>query len=151
LRRARAAGQSMIPTKTGAASSIGEVLPALTGKLDGIAIRVPTANVSLLDITLQLKQSISVEAINDLLIDASHTSLRGVLGTSALPLVSCDFNGRTESAVLDLTQTKVNGTQVKLMAWYDNEWAFAHRMLDLVKHLHALQQVNQAAKAHQVA
>lgn len=151
LRRARAAGQSMIPTKTGAASSIGEVLPSLAGKLDGVAIRVPTANVSLLDITLNLSQSTSVKAINDLLIDAAHTTLKGVLGTSDLPLVSCDFNGRFESAVLDLTQTKVNGSQVKLMAWYDNEWAFAHRMINLIQHFHALHQVNHAAMEHQVA
>lgn len=131
-RRARAASQSMVPTKTGAASTIGAVIPALAGCLDGIAVRVPTANVSLLDIVLNLDEPIEKKALNELFQTASKSSLNGILGYNEVPLVSCDFNQRRESSIIDGTQTMVNGCTVKLMAWYDNEWAFADRMLDLM-------------------
>ncbi|MEE2770550.1 MAG: type I glyceraldehyde-3-phosphate dehydrogenase [Pseudomonadota bacterium] len=135
LRRARAASHSMIPTKTGAASTIGQVLPALDGKLDGMAVRVPTANVSLLDLTLNLNESIDKQALNDVLYKATVESHKGILGHNDAPLVSCDFNKRTESSVVDLTQTMVQDKTVKIMAWYDNEWAFAYRMIDIVMYM----------------
>lgn len=135
FRRARAASHSMIPTKTGAASTIGQVIPALTGKLDGMAVRVPTANVSLLDLTVNLNRSMTKSAVNDLFVSAAKVSHKGILGCSDLPLVSCDFNQRTESCIVDTTQTMVHGHTVKIMAWYDNEWAFAHRMIDLMLYM----------------
>lgn len=135
FRRARAAAHSMIPTKTGAASTIGQVIPALTGKLDGMAVRVPTANVSLLDLTLNLRNAMTKSAINDVFAKAASGSHKGILGCSDLPLVSCDFNQREESCIMDLTQTMTQDCTVKLMAWYDNEWAFAHRMMDLMLYM----------------
>ncbi|NQY41841.1 MAG: type I glyceraldehyde-3-phosphate dehydrogenase [Legionellales bacterium] len=131
LRRARAATQSMIPTKTGAAASIGLVLPNLKGKLDGLAVRVPTTNVSLVDLTFQSSKSTSADEINELIISASKNSYKGVIGINDKPLVSIDFNHTTPSAVFDTTQTKVTGDIVKILAWYDNEWAFSNRMLDV--------------------
>ena len=131
LRRARAATQSMIPTKTGAAASIGLVLPNLKGKLDGLAVRVPTTNVSLVDLTFQSSKSTSVNEINELLISASKNNYQGIIGINDLPLVSIDFNHTNYSAIFDTTQTKVTGDIVKILAWYDNEWAFSNRMLDV--------------------
>ena len=132
LYRARAAALSMIPTSTGAAKTIGLVLPRLAGRLDGLAIRVPTANVSLLDLTFSSERPTSVEAINAGLQESAKTLPLGVLECNELPLVSCDFNGYPASCVVDLNHTRVQGELVKVLAWYDNEWAFANRMLDVM-------------------
>jgi glyceraldehyde 3-phosphate dehydrogenase len=126
--RARSATQSMIPTQTGAAEAVGLVLPELAGKLTGMAVRVPVINVSLVDLTLQVKRDTSSEEINQLLLNASRTS--PVLGYNSLPLVSCDFNHNPLSSIFDANHTKVSGKLVKVMAWYDNEWGFSNRMLD---------------------
>lgn len=130
LRRARAAGRSMIPSKTGAAAAIGLVIPALNGKLDGLAIRVPVLNVSLLDLTINADRETTVEQVNDILQRASSASRSGVLAINDLPLVSSDFNHNPASSIVDVTQTKVDGDLVKVLAWYDNEWGFSNRMLD---------------------
>ncbi|MGH1539321.1 MAG: type I glyceraldehyde-3-phosphate dehydrogenase [Arenicella sp.] len=129
--RARAAAQNMIPTKTGAAAAIGLVIPELVGKLDGMAVRVPTLNVSLLDLTIVASRSSSVEQINQILQEYA-TDSRGVLAINQLPLVSSDFNHNPASSIADITQTKVNGELIKVLAWYDNEWGFSNRMLDNV-------------------
>lgn len=132
--RARAAGHSLIPTKTGAAAAIGLVIPALKGKLDGLAIRVPTINVSLLDLTFTAGRDTSVEEINKILTDAANTRFDGVLHVNTLPLVSVDFNHSNASSIFDATQTRViGGNQVKVLAWYDNEWGFSNRMLDTTR------------------
>lgn len=131
LRRARAAMQSMIPTKTGAATSIGLVLPNLKGKLDGLAIRVPTINVSLVDLTIDCNKNMSVEEINELIKDEALINYQNIIAVNEDPLVSIDFNHRPESAVFDATQTKVQGNMAKVFAWYDNEWGFSNRMLDV--------------------
>jgi len=128
--RARSATQSMIPTKTGAAAAIGLVLPELAGKLDGLAVRVPTINVSLVDLTFNAGRETSVEEVNGLLLKASQGSLKSVLCYNDKPLVSIDFNHTPFSCNFDATQTRVNGSLVKVMAWYDNEWGFSNRMLD---------------------
>lgn len=128
--RARAAGASMIPTKTGAAQAVGLVLPELAGKLDGMAVRVPTANVSLVDFNFLASRDTSVEEINGLMKQASTTVMRGVLDYNTEALVSVDFNHQPASSTFDATQTRVNGRLVKVMAWYDNEWGFSNRMLD---------------------
>ena len=130
LRRARAAGHSMIPTKTGAASAVGLVLPELNGKLDGFAVRVPTINVSLVDLTATFEKSATVEEINATLKAAAQGPLKGILAYNVEPLVSVDFNHNPASAIFDATQTKVIGNLVKVLAWYDNEWGFSNRMLD---------------------
>lgn len=130
LYRARSATQSMIPTKTGAAAAVGLVLPELQGRLDGMAVRVPTINVSLVDLNFIASRDTSVDEVNQLLIDAASDSLQGVLEVNRLPLVSIDFNHNPASSVFDSTQTRVNGRLVKVMAWYDNEWGFSNRMLD---------------------
>lgn len=130
LYRARSATQSMIPTKTGAAAAVGLVLPELQGRLDGMAVRVPTINVSLVDLNFIASRDTSVDEVNQLLIDAASDSLQGVLEANRLPLVSIDFNHNPASSVFDSTQTRVNGRLVKVMAWYDNEWGFSNRMLD---------------------
>jgi glyceraldehyde 3-phosphate dehydrogenase len=129
--RARAAGHSLIPTKTGAAAAIGLVIPALAGKLDGLAVRVPTINVSLLDLTFRAGRNTSVEEINDIVTKAAATRFSGVLHVNTAPLVSHDFNHSSASSIFDATQTRViGGDQVKILAWYDNEWGFSNRMLD---------------------
>ncbi len=130
LYRARAAAHSIIPTSTGAAKTIGLVIPELAGKLDGMSVRVPTLNVSLVDLSFTTKKPTSVEAVNNALIAGAKKFPKGVMECNEQPLVSCDFNGYSVSCVADLKQTKVQGNLVKVMAWYDNEWAFAHRMLD---------------------
>ncbi|RAU17045.1 type I glyceraldehyde-3-phosphate dehydrogenase [Nitrincola tibetensis] len=126
--RARSATQSMIPTKTGAAAAVGLVLPELAGKFDGMAVRVPTINVSLVDLTIIAERSTTKDEINQLLKAASEDSK--VLGFNSAPLVSIDFNHNPLSSIFDSTQTKVSGRLVKIMAWYDNEWGFSNRMLD---------------------
>jgi len=128
LYRARSATQSMIPTKTGAAEAVGLVLPELAGKLTGMAVRVPVINVSLVDLTVQVKRETTAEEVNALLKAASEQS--PVLGYNALPLVSCDFNHNPLSSIFDANHTKVSGKLLKVMAWYDNEWGFSNRMLD---------------------
>lgn len=132
MRRARAATQSMIPTKTGAAAAVGLVLPELNGLLDGYAVRVPTINVSMVDLTFIAKRETTVEEVNAIVKAASESeALRGILGYNELPLVSCDFNHDSHSSTFDSTLTKVSGGKlVKVSAWYDNEWGFSHRMLD---------------------
>ena len=131
LRRARAAAMSMIPTSTGAARSVGDVLPALKGKMNGSAIRVPTANVSMIDFGFTSERDTSTHEINELLTDAADGVLSGVLSVNNLPLVSIDFNHDPHSSIADLTQTYVmNKRLVRVLAWYDNEWGFACRMLD---------------------
>ncbi|UZD55283.1 type I glyceraldehyde-3-phosphate dehydrogenase [Caldimonas aquatica] len=130
LRRARSATQSMIPTKTGAAAAVGLVLPELNGKLDGFAIRVPTINVSIVDLSFIAKRDTTVEEVNQILKDASEGELKGILGYNTLPLVSVDFNHNPHSSVFDATLTKVSGRLVKVSSWYDNEWGFSNRMLD---------------------
>jgi glyceraldehyde 3-phosphate dehydrogenase len=131
LRRARAAALSMIPTSTGAARSVGDVLPELKGKMNGSAIRVPTANVSAVDFGFTAERDTSTEEINALLSAAAQGPMRDVLSVNSLPLVSIDFNHDPHSSIADLTQTHVmNKRLVRLLAWYDNEWGFSCRMLD---------------------
>jgi glyceraldehyde 3-phosphate dehydrogenase len=131
LRRARSATHSMIPTKTGAAAAVGLVLPELNGKLDGYAIRVPTINVSIVDLTFTAARETSVEEVNGILKKASeHGPLKGILNYSTDPLVSADYNHDPASSTVDAALTKVSGTLVKVASWYDNEWGFSNRMLD---------------------
>ncbi|MBM3345382.1 MAG: type I glyceraldehyde-3-phosphate dehydrogenase [Betaproteobacteria bacterium] len=131
LRRARSATMSMIPTKTGAAAAVGLVLPHLNGKLDGYSIRVPTINVSIVDLAFVAKRATTVEEVNQAVRNASETDLKGVLEYCTEPLVSIDFNHNPASSILDASLTKVSdGTLVKVSSWYDNEWGFSNRMLD---------------------
>jgi glyceraldehyde 3-phosphate dehydrogenase len=131
LRRARSATMSMIPTKTGAAAAVGLVLPELKGKLDGFAVRVPTINVSLVDLTFTAKRATTVEEINAILKSAADGSLKGILAYNDQPLVSVDFNHDAASSTYDASLTKViDGTLIKVCSWYDNEWGFSNRMLD---------------------
>ncbi len=130
LRRARSATQSMIPTKTGAATAVGLVMPELAGKLDGFAMRVPTINVSVVDLTFISKRETSVEEVNNVLKHASENELAGVLAINEQPLVSIDFNHNPASSIFDMTQTRVLGRSVKVLSWYDNEWGFSNRMID---------------------
>jgi len=135
LRRARSATHSMIPTKTGAAAAVGLVLPELNGKLDGFSIRVPTINVSVVDFTFTAKRDTSVDEVNQLMRDAAAGSLKGILEINDLPLVSVDFNHNPASSIFDVTQTKVIGNLVKVLSWYDNEWGFSNRMLNVTEAL----------------
>ena len=131
LRRARSATQSMIPTGTGAAAAVGLVMPELNGKLDGYAMRVPTINVSLVDLTFNASRDTSVEEINEILLAASNGALKGILAYNEEPLVSIDFNHNPHSSIYEASQTKViEGSMVKVLSWYDNEWGFSNRMLD---------------------
>ncbi|MBU2785139.1 MULTISPECIES: type I glyceraldehyde-3-phosphate dehydrogenase [Acidithiobacillus] len=130
LRRARAAGMSMIPTSTGAAKAIGLVLPELAGKLDGFAIRVPTQNVSLVDLTCIVNKEVSVDEIHAAMKAASQGALKGVYGYNDKPLVSIDFNHNPHSSTYESSLTKVKGKLVKVCSWYDNEWGFSNRMVD---------------------
>jgi glyceraldehyde 3-phosphate dehydrogenase len=131
LRRARSATMSMIPTKTGAAAAVGLVLPELNGKLDGFAMRVPTINVSIVDLCFVAKRATTVEEVNGAVKQAAEAELKGILEYNKEPLVSVDFNHNPASSVFDSTLTKVSeGTLVKVCAWYDNEWGFSNRMLD---------------------
>src|SRR5579885_1270279 len=133
LRRARSATQSIIPTKTGAASAVGLVLPELNGKLDGFAVRVPTINVSLVDLTFEAKRKTTVAEVNEVIRKAANGPMKGVLGFNEEQLVSVDFNHNSSSAIFDTFGTKVigDGNLVKILAWYDNEWGFSNRMLDV--------------------
>ena len=137
LRRARSAALSMIPTSTGAAKAVALVLPELKGKLDGFAIRVPTPNVSVVDLTFVPSKPTTVEEINSAIQKASNGELKGVLAYNEAPLVSVDMNHNPHSSIFDATQTRVmeNGNLVKILSWYDNEWGFSNRMLDTAAHL----------------
>ena len=136
-RRARSAGQSIVPTSTGASKALGEIIPELKGKLDGLAIRVPTPNVSLVDFVFNSKNKLSVKKINDSFIKASNKELKNVLDTTNEKLVSVDFNHNSNSAIVDLSLTSVVGDNMgKVSAWYDNEWGFASRVNDLVEYIH---------------
>jgi glyceraldehyde 3-phosphate dehydrogenase len=137
LRRARAAAINMVPSTTGAAKAIGEVLPRLVGKLDGIAIRVPTPNVSLVDLVVTVKNKASKEDVNNALKKASEGSLKGILGYSEEPLVSTDYMQTSVSGTVDSLETKVKGNLVKTLAWYDNEWGYSCRLRDIVKYIGA--------------
>jgi len=134
LRRARAAAHSIIPTKTGATQALGLVLPELAGRLDGFAMRVPTQNVSVVDLTFVAGRSTTVDEVNAVMCNAKSD----VLHINSEPLVSCDFNHNSASAIFDTTQTKVLGSLVKVVAWYDNEWGFSNRMLDTASYMMAL-------------
>ncbi len=134
LRRARAAAVSMIPTTTGAATAVGLVLPKLKGRLDGIAIRVPTANVSVVDLVAELERSASPEAVNEAFREAAAGPLRGILDATDEELVSVDFNGNPHSSIVDLPSTAlIDGHLIKVLAWYDNEWGYSSRLRDLVR------------------
>ena len=136
LRRARAGAVSMIPTTTGAATAVGLVLPKLKGKLDGIAIRVPTANVSVVDLTAELEKPASVAAVNDAFRAAAAGKLRGILDATDEELVSVDFNGNAHSSIVDLPSTAIiDGGLVKVLAWYDNEWGYSCRVRDLTRYI----------------
>lgn len=136
LRRARAAAVSMIPTTTGAAKNVGLVLPELKGKIDGISIRVPTPNVSLVDFTFQAKKDVTVESVNKALIEASQGAFKGILAVEHNELVSVDFNGNKHSSIVDLASTMVVGPRmVKVLSWYDNEVGFSNRMVDVALHM----------------
>jgi glyceraldehyde 3-phosphate dehydrogenase len=138
LRRARSATMSMIPTKTGAAAAVGLVLPELNGKLDGFAIRVPTINVSIVDLSFIAKRATSVDEVNAAMKQAAEGEMKGILMYNTEPLVSVDFNHNPASSVFDATLTKVaQGTLVKVSSWYDNEWGFSNRMLDVTSVLMA--------------
>ena len=138
-RRARAAGQSIVPTSTGASKALGEIIPELQGKIEGIAMRVPTPNVSLVDFIFNSRNKLSVKKINDSFIKASNKELKNVLDTTNEKLVSVDFNHNSNSAIVDLSLTSVvGGNMGKVSAWYDNEWGFASRMNDLVEYIHKI-------------
>jgi len=134
LRRARAAALSIIPTTTGAASALGEVIPALKGKLDGIALRVPTPNVSVVDLAVLVEKKTTADEVNAAFREASAGQLKGILGCSDAPLVSIDFRGNSHSSIVDMAYTKVlDGDFVKVLSWYDNEWGYSCRCIDLVR------------------
>ncbi len=133
LRRARAAALSMIPTKTGAASAVALVIPELKGKFDGLAVRVPTPNVSLVDLVVEVEQDTTAKEVNDALREACNR----YLGYTDEPLVSVDFQGDSRSSIVDGQSTRVLGRMVKVMSWYDNEWGYSNRVLDLIRHMHS--------------
>lgn len=134
LRRARAAALSMIPTSTGAAKAVALVIPELKGKFDGISVRVPTPNVSLVDVVINLEKETTTEEVNQVLKDAANNELKGILAFSEEPLVSIDFRGNPHSSIVDAENTKViGGTAVKVLSWYDNEWGYSCRVRDLIK------------------
>lgn len=138
-RRARAAAHNIIPTKTGAAAAIGLVIPALKGKLDGLSVRVPTINVSCLDLTFVPSRPTSVEEVNKIIANAIETRFKGIMEINTLPLVSSDFKHNPASCIFDATQTRTLGNLVKVMAWYDNEWGFSNRMLNTARVISAAQ------------
>lgn len=138
LRRARAAAMSMIPTSTGAAKAIALVIPELKGKFDGISVRVPTPNVSLVDVVMNVEKETSTEEVNQVLKNAANEELKGILAFSEEPLVSIDFRGNSNSSIVDAENTKViGGTCIKILSWYDNEWGYSCRVRDLVKFIAA--------------
>lgn len=136
--RARAAAVSMIPTSTGAARAVGKVLPQLAGKLDGMSVRVPVLNVSLVDFQGLLKTDTSIDAVHRAYQQAAYGPLKDILSVNELPLVSCDFNHQPYSCIVDANQTRLMGRQLKVMAWYDNEWGFSNRLVDLLLYCQTL-------------
>ncbi len=139
LRRARSAAQSIVPTSTGASKALGEIIPELNGKIEGLALRVPTPNVSLVDLVFNSKKKISINKINDSFKKASKKNLKNILEATEEKLVSVDFNHNSNSAIVDLSLTNVVGDKMgKVTAWYDNEWAFASRMCDLAEYIHKI-------------
>ena len=138
LLRARAASLSMIPTKTGAATAVGDVLPELSGKLDGLAVRVPVSNVSLLDFTFTTEKDFSIEELNARLEAAAKNGLSGILDVNEIPLVSTDFGNDSHSVIFDKSHTRKIGKTTKILAWYDNEWGFSNRMLDVANYLNQI-------------
>ena len=138
-RRARSAGLSIVPTSTGASKALGEIIPELKGKIEGLAMRVPTPNVSLVDLVFNSKKKLSINKINDSFKKASKKNLKNILGTNEEKLVSIDFNHNSNSAIVDLSLTNVVGDKMgKVSAWYDNEWGFASRMCDLTEYIHRI-------------
>jgi glyceraldehyde 3-phosphate dehydrogenase len=138
MRRARAAGLSMIPTSTGAAKAVALVLPELKGKFDGISVRVPTPNVSLVDVVMELENDTTADDVNRALKDAANEELKGILAYSEEPLVSIDFRGNPNSSIVDAEYTKViGGNMLKVLSWYDNEWGYSCRVRDLIKYIAA--------------
>ena len=136
LRRARAAGLSMIPTSTGAAKAVALVLPELKGKFDGISVRVPTPNVSLVDVVMDVEKETTTDEVNQALKDAANEELNGILAFSEEPLVSSDFKGNSNSSIVDAEYTKViGGHMIKVLSWYDNEWGYSCRVRDLIKYI----------------
>ncbi|WP_139491683.1 glyceraldehyde-3-phosphate dehydrogenase [Brevibacillus dissolubilis] len=136
LRRARACGQSIIPTTTGAARAVGKVLPELNGKLNGFSLRVPTPNVSVVDLVVNVSKSVTLEEVNRVLKEAAQGSMKGIIEFCEEPLVSTDFNGNDHSSIVDGLSTMVMGDkQIKVIAWYDNEWGYSCRVVDLVRHV----------------
>jgi glyceraldehyde 3-phosphate dehydrogenase len=136
LRRARAAGQSIIPTTTGAAKAVSLVLPELKGKLNGFAMRVPTKNVSVVDLVAELDQEVTAEQVNEALRKAAEGELKGILNYSEEPLVSVDYNGDPHSSTIDALSTMVlEGNMVKVVSWYDNEWGYSNRVVDLASYI----------------
>ena len=139
LRRARSASQSIVPTSTGASKAIGEIIPSLKGKLEGVAMRVPTPNVSLIELVFCAKKNISINTINNSFEKASKSNLKGVLGITKEKLVSVDFNHNSHSAIVDASLTTTIGKNMgKISAWYDNEWGFSNRMCDIAQYLHKI-------------
>ena len=139
LRRARSAGQSIVPTSTGASKAIGEIIPELKGKLGGLAIRVPTPNVSLVELVFNSKKKLTLKKINDSFKKASINELKNILEVTDEKLVSIDFNHNPNSAIVDLSLTSIVGDKMgKVSAWYDNEWGFATRMCDLALYIHKI-------------
>ena len=139
MRRARSASQSIVPTSTGASKAIGEIIPSLKGKLDGIAMRVPTPNVSLIEFVFNVRKNISTDKLNRSFIKASKTYLKNILNVTEEKLVSIDFNHNNASAIIDASLTKVIGNKMgKITAWYDNEWGFSNRMCDIAEYLHKI-------------
>jgi glyceraldehyde 3-phosphate dehydrogenase len=135
-RRARSASQSIVPTSTGASKAIGQIIPSLKGKLEGIAMRVPTPNVSLIEFIFNVKKNITVKKLNNSLFSASKKKLKNILNVTDEKLVSVDFNHNSASAIIDSSLTNVVGNKMgKISAWYDNEWGFANRMCDIAKYL----------------
>jgi glyceraldehyde 3-phosphate dehydrogenase len=142
MRRARTASSSIIPTSTGAAKAVGEVLPELKGKFHGISLRVPTPNVSLVDLNVMLTKNTSVEEVNAAFVKASEGDLKGVLSCEAKELVSIDFNGNPHSSIVDLPSTvAIDKNFMKVLAWYDNEYGFSMRMVDLLLYMNSVQKI----------
>jgi glyceraldehyde 3-phosphate dehydrogenase len=135
LRRARAAAINMVPSSTGAAKAIGEVLPSLAGRLDGLAIRVPTPNVSLVDLVAIVRKKTTKEEVNNALREAAEGPMKGILGYTEEPLVSSDYMKSSLSSCVDGLETKVQGSLVKVLSWYDNEWGYSNRLADLILYI----------------
>ncbi|NGQ94824.1 glyceraldehyde-3-phosphate dehydrogenase [Brevibacillus sp. SYP-B805] len=147
LRRARACGQSIIPTTTGAARAVGKVLPELNGKLNGFSLRVPTPNVSVVDLVVNVQKAVTAEEVNRVLREASAGKMKGYIEFCTEPLVSSDFNGNDHSSIIDGLSTMVMGDkQVKVIAWYDNEWGYSCRVVDLVRHVSEMNQQQKQAE-----